>query len=294
MEWNQLHCFLVAAEEENFSRAAEILHVAQPSLSQTIKRFEEELGYPLFHREGRRVRLNENGKIWQQTATQMEELYRNTRLRLEEANGVLHPEVSINIGCGSALVPDLLRFLRNRNPGIQYKIHQWNITGDDRKKDICILAEPDSKDRLHADYGELSVLIEEPICLVIPEGHRLLELDEISIRDLEREEFISLNDSWSLYRDIAEEMKRLHFTPNITMRIDNPNLLRELIRSHMGIAFAPAVTWKPFVGKEVFMRPVKECKMKRYVYLKTPDRSVLTREQKECIKGIREFFAQLL
>ena len=42
MEWNQLHCFLVAAQEENLSRAAQTLHISQPSLSQTIKRLEEE------------------------------------------------------------------------------------------------------------------------------------------------------------------------------------------------------------------------------------------------------------
>ena len=48
MEWNQLQKFMVVAKEEHFSRAAELLNMTQPSLSQTIKRLEEELGYPLF------------------------------------------------------------------------------------------------------------------------------------------------------------------------------------------------------------------------------------------------------
>lgn len=54
MEWNQIQKFMVAAREENFSRAAEKLYMAQPALSQTIKRLEEELGYPLFCREGKK------------------------------------------------------------------------------------------------------------------------------------------------------------------------------------------------------------------------------------------------
>ena len=46
-------------------------------------------------------------------------------------------------------------------------------------------------------------------------------------------------------------------------------------------------------GEEVVMRPVKGCNMNRYVYLKTPEKTYLTKEQKECIKGIKEFFAGL-
>ena len=49
MEWNQLQKFMVVAKEENFSRAAEILNMTQPSLSQTIKRLEEELDFSCFY-----------------------------------------------------------------------------------------------------------------------------------------------------------------------------------------------------------------------------------------------------
>lgn len=285
MEWNQLRAFLAAAQEENFSRAAAVLYTSQPSLSQTVKRLEEELGYPLFDRKGKHIYLNESGRIWMQTILRMEELYENTRTRLEELHGRQHPEVSIYIGCASTLLTKMLNFLRSRNPGIQYQIHQWNDVKEDREKEIQISASAEKGQNCY-------VLLKEQIHLAIPAGHRLLEKDEITMKDLEDEDFISLNSNWALSRDIRQEMERLRFVPKITMWVDNPNLMRELLKAGMGIAFVPSVTWHAFAGEEVYIRRVKECNVMRYVYLHTPEGVYLTREQKECIIGIKEFFRQ--
>ncbi|MGX1749026.1 LysR family transcriptional regulator [Glutamicibacter protophormiae] len=62
MDVRQLRYFLAVADHEGFSRAAEHLLIAQPSLSQTIKSLEQEIGLPLFHRVGRRVVLSDAGK----------------------------------------------------------------------------------------------------------------------------------------------------------------------------------------------------------------------------------------
>ena len=62
MNLSQLHYFQVVAEEEHISRAAEKLHISQPSLSTTIRRLEKELDTPLFDRRGRNIYLNQAGK----------------------------------------------------------------------------------------------------------------------------------------------------------------------------------------------------------------------------------------
>lgn len=64
MEINQIKQFRVIAQTESISKAAELLYIAQPSLSQTLKRLETELGTPLFERRGRRIVLNGAGKIF--------------------------------------------------------------------------------------------------------------------------------------------------------------------------------------------------------------------------------------
>lgn len=63
MDIYQLHCFCVVAENENITQAAQILHISQPALSQTIRRLEENLGYELFVRTHKSIHLNVYGRV---------------------------------------------------------------------------------------------------------------------------------------------------------------------------------------------------------------------------------------
>ena len=307
MEWNQLQRFLIVAKEENFSRAAQILHTSQPSLSQIIKRLEEELGYDLFVREGKRIRLNESGRIFMQTVVQMEELMQNTRIRLEELNSIQHPEVSVHFGTASTLLPQLLLYLKERNPQIQYQIHQWKNEYGEYESNISILAGPVERgvnlgnlklgdymiyDKDKSKTEENQILLVEDIVLALPKDHPLVDKEEIGLNDLLQEEFICLNEQWELGRETQKELSRLLFTPKMTMYMENPNMMRELLKVHLGIAFVPAISWKSFMGDEIVLRPVEEFKMSRYIYLHTKNYKYLTKEEKECVKGIKEFFAK--
>ena len=66
MELLQLRYFLVAAKYQHMTKAAEVLQIAQPALSQSIKRLEQELGVSLFEREKRNIRLNDAGRFLEQ------------------------------------------------------------------------------------------------------------------------------------------------------------------------------------------------------------------------------------
>ena len=291
MEWNQLQKFMVVAKEEHFSRAAEMLNMTQPSLSQTIKRLEEELGYPLFLRNGKKIRFNESGRIFLQTVMQMNELMQNTRTQLEELNGRAHTNVSILFTTASKLLPELLLYLKKRNPETQYHIHQWQAEKEGFEDDIQIL----SSDLEHTEHlPEVEdVLLREEILLALPQNHPLLDKEKIILSDLVQEEFISLNEYWQLGKEIKAAMERVSFVPKATMIVDNPNMMRELLKARLGIAFVPSVSWDAFAGDEIVLRSVEGINLSRYIYLRTKPRKYLTREQKECIQGIMDFFANV-
>ena len=291
MEWNQLQKFMVVAKEEHFSRAAELLNMTQPSLSQTIKRLEEELGYPLFLRNGKKISLNESGRIFLQAVIQMNELMQNTRIQLEELNGKSHLNVSIHFTTASKLLPDLLLYLKKRNPETQYQIHQWQAEKEGDEDDIQIL----SSDLEHTEsLSEIEdILLREEILLALPQNHFLLDKEKITLNDLIQEEFISLNEYWQLGKEIKTAMERICFVPKATMIVDNPNMMRELLRARLGIAFVPSVSWASFAGDEIVLKPVEGINLSRYIYLRTKPRKYLTKEQKECIQGIKEFFADI-
>ena len=296
MEWNQLQRFLMIAREENLSKAANQLQVSQPSLSQMIKRLEDELGYHLFVREGKHIRLNESGRIFMQTVSQMEQMMQNTRLRLEELNGIRHPEVAVRFASASTILPQLLLYLKERNPQIQYRIYQWQKETDTEVGDISILAGPAGMEIPQGDSEkkENYILLEEEVLLALPKDHILNQKKYLNMEDLVQEEFICLNEQWELGREIREELKRLLFTPKMTMMVDNPNMMRELLKTGLGIAFVPAVSWRSFAGNEILLRPVEGFRLKRNIYLQTDAAKYLTREQKECIYGIKEFFSNFV
>jgi len=290
MEWNQIQKFMMVAREENFSRAADKLNMTQPSLSQTIKRLEEELGYQLFSREGKKISLNASGKIFLQTVVQMDELMENTKMKLEEMNQIDHPNVTIHFSTASRLLPELLLYLKKRNPGTQYHIHQWQGERDVYEDDIQIFSRPAGS---MPGIEEGDILLTEKILLALPKNHGLLRKKLITLHDLVQEEFISLNESWELGRTIKEAMEAFFFEPMTTMIVDNPNMMRELLKAHLGVAFVPAISWGAFAGEEIVLRQVEGVNMTRCIYLRTKPGKYLTKEQKECICGIKEFFSKL-
>ena len=296
MEWNQLQRFLEVAKEENFSKAANKLQVSQPALSQMIKRLEEELGYPLFVRDGKHIRLNESGWIFMQAVAQMEMSMQNTRLRLEELNGIHHPEVAVRFSSASTILPQLLLYLKERNPQIRYRIYQLQREDDTEIADICIAAGPVGMEipREKGGKKENTILLEEEILLALPKNHILNRKKNLTMADLGSEEFICLNEQWELGREISAELNKLLFTPKMTMFVDNPNMMRELLKAGLGIAFVPAISWKSFAGEEIVLRPVEGFRLKRNIYLQTGTSKYITKEQKECIHGIKEFFSNFV
>lgn len=286
MEWNQLQKFLVVAKEENFSKAAIQLNMTQPSLSQTIKRLEDELGYQLFERDGKKIRLNESGKLFLQTVEDMNHLMENTRLKLEELNHIQHPKVTILFATASKQLPELLIYLKNRNPQTQYQIHQWQKDTKIEDEDIQLLSCSKTEHLLETD----EILLYEKILLALPVGHQLLKKESIKVKDLLNEDFISLNECWELGRIVKQELEKKRFVQNETMVVDNPNMLRELLIAHLGIAFVPSLSWDNFGGENIVLREVDDIHISRIIFLRTKTSKYLTKEQKECIQGIKEYF----
>jgi DNA-binding transcriptional LysR family regulator len=89
MELLQLHYFQTVARLEHMTKAAEELKIAQPSLSKTISRLEEDLGAPLFNRQGRNIRLNQFGKVF---LTRVDRIFRE----LEEGKREIRDMAGLN------------------------------------------------------------------------------------------------------------------------------------------------------------------------------------------------------
>ena len=98
MELRTLKYFLTVAREENFTRAAELLHITQPTLSRQLMQLEEEVGAQLFNRLSRKITLTQAGLILRRRAEEIVGLVQKTEKeisRLEEENDQLKEEMAL-------------------------------------------------------------------------------------------------------------------------------------------------------------------------------------------------------
>ena len=101
MELLQLYYFMQVAKKENMSQVAKDLHIAQPSLSQTIKRLENELDTPLFDRQGKHLQLNEYGRIVERYGQHIFTALENIQSEIADLKGINHSTVSLKIQAAS-------------------------------------------------------------------------------------------------------------------------------------------------------------------------------------------------
>lgn len=177
MNLRQLLYFVTVIEEGNFTRAAQRLYVAQPSLSKQIAALEAELGGPLIERLPRGIRLTPSGKAFLPEARaatlSAERARRAARMAYGLEAGELEIATVMSIAIG--LLPDSIRSLREKHPGILVELHEYlkrEVMEDDVRSgvaDIAIGPRP-----RHWD-GPVASLGWEEFVLVLPEGDPLLD-----------------------------------------------------------------------------------------------------------------------
>lgn len=125
MEIRVLRYFLAVVREESFTKAAELLHITQPTLSRQIAQMEEEMGVRLFDRRTRKVVLTNDGFLLCRRAEEILELVDKTERELSKQDEMVEGKVSI--GCGDLAVvqklPELIRSFHERYPAVTFDLY---------------------------------------------------------------------------------------------------------------------------------------------------------------------------
>lgn len=187
MEIRVLRYFLAVAREENITKAAELLHVTQPTLSRQIAQMEEEMGIKVFDRSTRRIVLTNEGHLLRRRAEEILELVDKTERELSEQEDIV--EGTVSIGCGDLaavqLLPELIRTFHERYPAVTFDLH--TATADQTKErmdrgitDIGLLLEPIDKEK----YDFIRLKDSEQWVVLMPPDSPLARLDAVSPKDL--------------------------------------------------------------------------------------------------------------
>jgi LysR family transcriptional regulator, hydrogen peroxide-inducible genes activator len=241
MELHQLRYFCAVAETGSFSRAAELSHVSQPSLSQQIMKLEDELGARLFDRLGRSVRLTDVGKTFLPRA-------RSVLRELEVAKGdVVERKDSISGLVTVGVIPTVAPyFLPSRLTSFSRKFPQALLSVMeeitpvllDRLRagaiDVAILALP-----IRGHEFETAPLLTERLFAALPKNHKLGKRRSLALKDLRSEPFLLLRDG-HCFRDTAVaacDRARLH--PQIVFESGQFSSLLSMVGAGMGVSIVP-------------------------------------------------------
>ena len=149
MEIRVLRYFLTVVREESITKAADVLHITQPTLSRQLSQMEDDIGVKLFHRGTRKITLTNEGMLLRRRAEEILQLVDNTEKELVEQEEQI--EGKITIGCGELasvqILSELIGNFNKKHPGVSYDI--FTATADLVKEqmdkgliDIGLLLEP--------------------------------------------------------------------------------------------------------------------------------------------------------
>jgi DNA-binding transcriptional LysR family regulator len=176
MELRHLRYFVAVAEERNFTRAAERLHIAQPPLSRQIQQLEEDLGVVLIEKGVRPLRLTEAGAFFFAHAKPLLDQVRDLRTMTQRV-GKLERSLSVGFVASTlyGLLPDIIRRYRERHPEVDVILHE--MTTVEQLKAL-------KEGRIDVGFGRIKsedpsirriLLREERMVVALFPGHRLAE-----------------------------------------------------------------------------------------------------------------------
>ena len=244
LDLGQVRCFVAAATELNFRRAAALLNMTQPPLSRQIQLLEDNLGVMLFERIGRTVKLTTEGRVFLADATRLLNLAEQAESTVRRASKGKTGRVRLGFtgAAGYELIPELLVAAADVLPEIDVVLLELVSAAQieafaANTIDLGFLRPLPSRQKL-----EFLLVDEEPLIVALPKRHMLCQFEQIALKQLDEQPFIMHSPAQGKYFHdrimgmLAAEGVNL----NIAQYIDQTPTILSLVRAGLGLAILPA------------------------------------------------------
>ena len=228
MEVLQLQYFLDSAKTENFAKTAEKYFVPTSSVSSSIRRLEEELGFKLFDRSSNRLSLNQNGKRFFQAVQIAYDEVGQAITDLSQ-NSEDSREILMLVRAMRGNITEYIIEHTKTMPHIRFKINFDIADRDFEKYDIII----DEKTNDYPEYERLE-LCHMRLCLTTSSTNPLTRR-KLTLRQLVHQPFISLGENSNMHKILISACNRAGFTPNISILCNDMKYYEKLVESGIGI-----------------------------------------------------------
>jgi LysR family transcriptional regulator, hydrogen peroxide-inducible genes activator len=264
MEIHQLRYFVAVADEGSFSRAAAKVRVAQPSLSQQIRKLEAEVGQPLFDRLPRSVVLTEAGRCLMDYARQILASIGDARRCVDELKG----EIAGNLAVGAIptiapyVLPELVVTFQKHYPQVTLEIVEDVTSGITRRieageLDVAIASTCQQTPTLRRES-----LGAEPLLALLPEGHPMAKKALIELDDLKSQRFLLLHEMHCLSQQVNHLLESRRLRPEIALAGSQLTTIANMVAAAIGVSIVPQMMVKhqatPGCVSRPFAPPVPE------------------------------------
>nr|WP_204343454.1 LysR family transcriptional regulator [Paenibacillus elgii] len=237
----QLEYVLEIIRHSSFTKAAEALHITQPTISKAVKNLEEELGVPLFVRSGKTLELTDAGQLIAGQAQDVVRSFKHLELQLGDLTNFKKGHIRIGLPpmAGARFFPGILSRFRDTYPGLTIQLEEDGSVKlaekvEDGTLDVGVVLLP-------VDEGvfESYSFVNERLRAVLPPAHPLAGKKEVRLVELQDEAFILFREDFALHERIIEACDGVGFRPRIWYESSQWDFIYEMVAAGMGVALLP-------------------------------------------------------
>jgi LysR family transcriptional regulator, low CO2-responsive transcriptional regulator len=250
--WNQLRLFEAVARNESFTRAAEELHVVQPTVSAQVKQLAEAVGSPLFEQLGKKIYLTDAGKELFRTCRELSDVWSRFESSIASLKGLRQGRLSVSIvTTAKYFIPRLLGAFCQHFPDIEVALHVLNRDQvvsrlSENLDDLYIMGVPPENLAI-----EKHLLLANPLVPIAPPDHELTHKKTVSLARFVAERMI-MREPGSGTRIVLERFFQKHnITPRIRMELGNNEAIKWAVSGGLGVAVLSehSLVHEPMTGK---------------------------------------------
>ncbi|MBD7938381.1 MULTISPECIES: LysR family transcriptional regulator [Cytobacillus] len=261
MDIRQLQYYKTIVEQGSISKAAKVLHMAQPPLSQVLKKLETDLGSTLIHRYREKWELTETGNILYKYATQMlmEMHVVEEQIQEIERGDAGTVRIGVSSSCSNLLL-DYISLYREEFPYVKISILNGNTEEllkrlDQREIDMAFLLRPTNNEQY-----EIKSLNKQSCVAIIPsEWADQLSPNSTTFEEIASFPFILLGalEGLTFTENILKSFEERNLTPNIIIECKDVMMAIQLVSKGLGISIIPQMDNSPQLFENIEVRAIQ-------------------------------------
>lgn len=241
MDIRQLQYFVEVVNHKSFTKAAQALHVSQPSISKMLKALEEEVGVILLERAERKMALTDAGELVYSYATKVLQLMEGMASSIEEIRNVERGRVKLGMmpTVGSFLLPNVIALFKKQYPGIDIEMKEYSaklleVQMEQGTIDVALTVLPADQEKFAA-----VPLLAEDLVAIVHQEHWLAGVEEVSLEQLKDEAFILFTEEYAMHDVVRRACRLSGFEPKVAYMSSLWDFVGEMVATQLGISLIP-------------------------------------------------------